>query len=164
MFGSHHNRVHILSSMEIGSTVSSLCSFRVFAKSSFQAFCKVCIDAYGGEHARRRQNCPLLYEFVEKRLAEVQKAYGHRDGTVFPHDASHAEDSRVVAPTSAKLASAVAHPRDLTEHSMRVGKEHDDSSEALNGKKTRSGKVGFPFRRRRSSLMSERPSLDGRLV
>lgn len=137
---------------------------KVFAKSSFQAFCKVCIDAYGGEHARRRQNCPLLYGFVERRLAEVQKTYEHRDGTIFSHDVLHTEDRRAVAPTSSKPASGISHPRDPTEHSMGVGKEYEGSSEALHAKKTRSGKIGFPFRRRRSSLMPGRPSFDGRLV
>lgn len=130
---------------------------RVFARSAFQAFCKVCADASGGEHARRRENCPLLYGFVETRLREVEKAHEHRDGNLSSSfvDQLHGSSSRVAAPMSPKQVSMQVQSSDPTEHASSPEREGDGTNEAFHAKKSRSGKIGFSFRRRRSSLMSD---------
>lgn len=134
-------------------------SFRVFAKSSFQAFCKVCADASGGEHARRREQYPLLYEFVEKRLLEVEKAYERSDAPTSPPPREcfpAAESVLLTSPKPSQEIRSQVLPEAPTETPSPSGNDSEPQQQTHHqAKKGRSGKLGFPFRRRRSSFMSE---------
>lgn len=123
---------------------------KVFAKSAYHAFCKVCVEACGGEHARRRENCPLLYGFVQKRLAEIEKAYGRKDEAVTsPRDSVRGES---VCVHSSESASGGAPSKGSTERGFNAGKRTEEANEAFHAKKSRSGKLVFPFRKKRASL------------
>ncbi|KAL8448940.1 hypothetical protein Emag_003792 [Eimeria magna] len=133
-------------------------SCRVFAKSSFHAFCKVCADASSGEHARRRAQCPLLYSFVEQRLQEVEKAYDRKGGagegsSSSPgHGDPHADSSRLTSPSS---ASASPHRTKAFADSLsgleKDSHMHAHAPDGHHTKRSRSNKLAFSFRKMRSS-------------
>ncbi|KAL8429174.1 hypothetical protein Efla_006310 [Eimeria flavescens] len=130
---------------------------KVFAKSSFHAFCKVCADASGGEHARRRQKCPLLYGFIEKRLQEVEKAYEKKNGDGqsqspsqegLTADSSHASNNF----SSSRGSASPTHPKNSVDSSASEEKEREATGEATQVKRSRSGRRNFPFRKGRAAM------------
>ncbi|KAL8270001.1 hypothetical protein Esti_006066 [Eimeria stiedai] len=131
---------------------------KVFAKSSFHAFCKVCADASSGEHARRRAQCPLLYGFVEQRMQEMEKAYERRErsGEGSPpspgQEAPHAESSRLTSPSSASVSPH--RSKVIADSSSGLEKDnnvHAHAPEEHQPKRSRSTRLTFSFRKVRSS-------------
>ncbi|KAL8438081.1 hypothetical protein ACSSS7_000446 [Eimeria intestinalis] len=131
---------------------------KVFAKSSFHAFCKVCTDASSGEHARRRAQCPLLYGFVEQRLQEMEKAYERRGSSGEGSSSSpgqggpNADSSRLTSPSGVSVSP---HRTKVLYDSNPLGLEkdnhvHANAMEEHPPKRTRSNKLAFSFRKVRS--------------
>ena len=98
-----------------------VCLRRVFAKSSFHSFCKVCSEASGGRHLQRREASPLLYEFVHKRLDEFKAMLArkkdkdkhhdkHQDKDYIAHSHSPQPCSSAAAPDDDAAAAAAAAP------------------------------------------------------
>ncbi|CDJ42956.1 hypothetical protein, conserved [Eimeria tenella] len=133
---------------------------KVFAKSSFHAFCKVCIEATVGEHARRRAQFPLLYGFVEGRLCEFESAVGGTEensssgnnNSTHLHNASNSRNA-LGEEGSAPSHNAAAQSAVLSAKSSKV--DEDEALEGLQNRKSKSSKGGFLFRRRRNSFATE---------
>ncbi|XP_026191121.1 uncharacterized protein LOC34617391 [Cyclospora cayetanensis] len=129
---------------------------RVFAKASFHAFCKVCIEASSGEHAKRRAAFPLLYGFVAQRLAEVGnllgQGYRKEASSTVPHDqpftAEPMDDENKPPSTTRSKEGKDGDGEEAHEQEYK-----DRDTDHPHSKKCKSGKI-FPFRKRRSACGS----------